>query len=188
MENYNHSTNLDFDIDNSEIEPEEKIIKKRTTRKTKKENENESTEKITKKRTTRKTKKENENEPTEKITKKRTTKKTKKEENLEEDIEEHIEFKNTENIQQQILQTPSKYLKVENLNTQNISSQSTLIENEIDNIKTQIKELTIENNDLKLKLAKMETRLNNVINQFVKPSQNNDLQIDTELSYILNSE
>ena len=176
MEDYNYSANLDFDIDNSEIEPEEKKTKKRTT------------EKTTKKRTTRKTKKENEIEPTEKTTKKRTTRKTKKEENLEEDIEEHIEFKNTENIQQQILQTPSKYLKVETLNTQSISTQSTIIENEIDNIKTQIKELTIENNDLKLKLSKMETRLNNIINQFVKPNQNNDLQIDTELSYILNSE
>ena len=170
MEDYNHSTNLDFDIDNSEIEVEEKTTKKRTT----------------KKRTTKKTKKEN--DQTEKTTKKRTTKKTKKEENSEEDMEEHIEFKNTENIQQQILQTPSKYLKVETLNTQNVSSRSIIIENEIDNIKTQIKELIIENNDLKLKLTKMETRLNNIINQFVKPNQTNDLQIDTELSYILNSE
>lgn len=186
MEDYNHSANLDFDIDNSEIEPEEKIIKKGTSKKSKKETEKNSTAKVTKKRTSKKSKKEDESETEEKVVKKRISKKIKKDE--EEDIEEHIEFKNTENIQQQILQTPSKYLKVETLNTQNVSSQSTIIENEIDNIKTQIKELTIENNDLKLKLTKMETRLNNIINQFIKPSQNNDLQIDTELSYILNSE
>lgn len=126
---------------------------------------------------------------TRKITKKRTNKKnkTKIEPEINEVNYDNVEFKNEENMNQQIQQTPSKYLKVETINSFK-ETNSQVVENEIDLIKQQIKELIIENNDLKIKMAKMEKRLNNIINHFNNPQQIEDLNIDTELSYKLNSE
>lgn len=126
---------------------------------------------------------------TRKTTKKRTNKKnkTKIETEVNEVNYDNVEFKNEENMNQQIQQTPSKYLKVETINSFK-ETNSQIVENEIDSIKQQIKELMIENNDLKIKMTKMEKRLNNIINHFNNPHQIEDLNIDTELSYKLNSE
>lgn len=124
---------------------------------------------------------------------KRKTTKTKIENTIDENSEsvfsyDNIEFKNEENIKDQIQQTPSKYLKVENINSFKENTSTQAIENDIDLMKQQIKELTIENNDLKIKMLKLEKRLNNIINQLQNPQQTEDLNIDTELSYRLNSD
>lgn len=124
-----------------------------------------------------------------KITKKRNNKKNKtKIETETNDVNyDDVEFKNEENMNKQIQQTPSKYLKVETINSFK-ETNSQIVENEIDSMKQQIKELMIENNDLKIKMTKIEKRLDNIINHFNNSEQVEDLNIDTELSYKLNSE
>lgn len=124
-----------------------------------------------------------------KITKKRNNKKNKtKIETKTNDVNyDDVEFKNEENMNKQIQQTPSKYLKVETINSFK-ETNSQIVENEIDSMKQQIKELMIENNDLKIKMTKIEKRLDNIINHFNNSEQVENLNIDTELSYKLNSE
>lgn len=164
--------------------------KKKTTKKNVVQNNTSEIENITE---TTENSNINIEEPVSKVKKvaKRSSKKVSKKKTSTEPIQ-NISEEHSEDVSLEIKHSPNKFIKMDleshktNQNSKiNIDDKD--LNTKVEELNKKMNEYITEISELKLTIQNLEERLNRILNRLIKPNPNENLDINTELSLILNN-
>lgn len=125
-----------------------------------------------------------------KVTKKTSKKVSKKKSTVE--VINNTSSEHSNIVSEEIKHSPNKFIKMDlELSNSNANNKIIIDDNDlnlkVEEMNKKINNYIMEISDLKLTIQKLEDRLNRILNQLVKPNTIENLDINTELSEILNT-